>query len=249
MDVKIETRINNKKPETFSLHELILSDVREKIVSGTWPPGFRIPFETDMAKDYGCSRMTVNKALTQLARSGLLERTRKTGTYVKTPQSLSAAMEITNIRKEVEDSGKEYSYRLLLDTVRPSEADDSNKLSTSSKNSIRQLECLHSANGAPFCFEERIVNIGSVPEIENVSFDNEGPGTWLLRTVPWNSAEHQILATLATETVAKMLGIEPGAPCLVVERRTQNDLGNVTWAKLWYAGANHRLVATFTPTG
>jgi GntR family histidine utilization transcriptional repressor len=249
MDVKIETHINNKKPDTMSLHKLILSDVREKIVSGTWPPGFRIPFETDMAKDYGCSRMTVNKALTQLARYGLLERARKSGTYVKTPQTLSAAMEITNIRKEVEDSGKEYSYRLLHDTVRLSEADDSNKLSDSSKNSIRQLECLHSANGAPFCFEERMVNIGSVPEIEDVAFDREGPGNWLQRTVPWNSAEHQIIATLATEIVAKMLEIEPGAPCLVVERRTQNDLGNVTWAKLWYAGANHRLVANFTPTG
>ena len=77
MDVKIETRIDDKKPGTFSLHERILNDVREKIVSGTWPPGFRIPFETDMAKDYGCSRMTVNKALTQLARYGLLERARK----------------------------------------------------------------------------------------------------------------------------------------------------------------------------
>ena len=94
-----------------------------------------------------------------------------------------------------------------------------------------------------------MVNIGSVPEIEDVAFDREGPGNWLQRTVPWNSAEHQIIATLATEIVAKMLEIEPGAPCLVVERRTQNDLGNVTWAKLWYAGANHRLVANFTPTG
>ena len=193
--------------------------------------------------------MTVNKALTQLARSGLLERTRKTGTYVKTPQTLSAAMEITNIRKEVEDSGKEYSYRLLQDTVRLSEVDDSNKLSDLSKNFIRELECLHSANGAPFCFEERMVNIGSVPEIEDVAFDREGPGNWLQRTVPWNSAEHQIIATLATEIVAKMLEIDPGAPCLVVERRTQNDLGNVTLAKLLYAGANHRLVANFTPTG
>ena len=137
MDEKIETRIDDKKPGTFSLHELILNDVREKIVSGTWPPGFSIPFETDMAKDYGCSRMTVNKALTQLARYGLLERARKSGTYVKTQQTLSAAMEITNIRKEVEDSGKEYSYSLLQDTVRLSEVDDSNKLSDLSKNFIR----------------------------------------------------------------------------------------------------------------
>ena len=249
MDVKIETRIGDKKPGTFSLHERILNEVREKIVSGTWHPGFRIPFETDMAKDYGCSRMTVNKALTQLARSGLLERTRKSGTYVKAPQSLSAAMEITNIRKEVEDSGREYSYGLLQDSVRPSEAGDGLKLGEISSQQIRQLECLHSANGSPFCFEERIVNVGAVPEIEDVSFEVEAPSTWLLRTVPWSSAEHQIIATLANENIAKHLGIKVGEPCLVVERRTQNDLGYITWAKLWYSGANHRLVATFTPTG
>lgn len=249
MKAKVETRIDQKKSRTFSLHERILNDVRANIVSGTWPPGFRIPFETDMAKDYGCSRMTVNKALTQLTRSGLLERTRKSGTYVKAPQSHSAAMEITNIRKEVEDSGKEYSYSLLHDTVRSSGVEDGLKLGEPLSQKIRQFECLHSSNGVPFCFEERIVNTGSVPQIEDVSFEAEAPGTWLLRTVPWNSGEHQILATLAADNVAKHLGISVSEPCLVVERRTQNNLGYVTWVKLWYAGANHRLIATFTPTG
>lgn len=249
MDVKTESPAISDKPEPYSLHDRILTDVREKIVSGVWPPGFRIPFETDMAGDYGCSRMTVNKALTQLARSGLLERTRKSGTFVKAPQSLSAAMEITNIRKEVEDAGKTYRYGLLHDATGPGTDADARKLVAATVGNIRRLECLHFADGAPFCFEDRIINLASVPEIEDVPFDDEGPGTWLLRAVPWNSAEHQIIATPASGSVAGHLGIGPGDACLVVERRTQNDLGTVTWAKLWYAGANHRLLATFTPKG
>lgn len=248
MDIEIKALAKEPKQETPSLHKKILNEVRENIVSGRWPPGFRIPFETMMAKEYGCSRMTVNKALTQLAQSGLLERTRKSGTYVKAPQALSAALEITNIKKEVEDADKVYTYSLLLDVVRGSNPDDSELLNKSKSKKVRVLECLHSANGAPFCYEERIINIDAVPEIENASFEEEPPGLWLLQKVPWNSADHQISAEAAPENVATRLGIGVGAPCLAVERKTQNDLGNVTWAKLWYSGANHRLVATFTPS-
>jgi GntR family histidine utilization transcriptional repressor len=249
MDAKTGTGPKKSKPEKFSLHARILNDVRENIVSGTWPPGFRIPFETDIAKEYQCSRMTVNKALTELTRAGLLERTRKSGTYVKAPRTLSAAMEITNISKEVEDSGKVYSYTLLLDTTETGVAVDADKLGTPLSKPIRKIECLHSANDAPFCFEERLINISSVPEIKDVSFSEESPGAWLLRTVPWGSAEHQISAALATQTIADRLGIDVGGPCLVVIRRTKNDQGFITWAKLWYSGTNHRLVATFTPNG
>lgn len=248
MNVKIKTTDKELKQVTPSLHKKIINEVRENIVSGRWPPGFRIPFENDMAKEYGCSRMTVNKALTQLARSGLLERIRKLGTYVKAPQASSAALEITNIKKEVEDAGKVHAYSLLLDDVRASNEEDSGRFNKTKSKKVRVLECLHFANEAPFCFEERIVNIDTVPEIESASFENETPGSWLLQKVPWNSAEHQISAEIAPTNVATHLGINAGEPCLAVERKTQNDLGNVTWAKLWYSGANHRLVATFTPS-
>ena len=131
MNVKIKTTDKELKQVTPSLHKKIINEVRENIVSGRWPPGFRIPFENDMAKEYGCSRMTVNKALTQLARSGLLERIRKLGTYVKAPQASSAALEITNIKKEVEDAGKVHAYTLLLDDVRASNEEDSGRLNKS----------------------------------------------------------------------------------------------------------------------
>ena len=247
MKAEIKTKTHPAKSETKSLHLQILSVVQENIVSRKWPPGFRIPFETDMAKEYGCSRMTVNKVLTQLTQSGLLIRNRKSGTFVRAPLSLSAVLEITNIRSEVQASGKEYSYELLSDTIRDLKLEDKSHFASDAIKKVRELKCLHSSNGQPFCFEERIINMNAVPEVKDVSFNSDAPGNWLLQWVPWNSAEHQIIAKAASTQIAKALNIKTGDACLVIERKTQNEKGYVTWARLSYPGDQHRLVAHFTP--
>lgn len=238
-----------RKSEAKSLHLRILEEVQDNIISGRWPPGYRIPFETEMAREYGCSRMTVNKVLTQLTQSGLLVRNRKSGTFVKAPQSLSAAMQFTSVRKEVEQTGKEYSYVLLGDEVRGLKAEELSRFVSQELDQVRKITCLHSANGAPFCLEERIINLEAVPEIQQVDFTEDAPGNWLLKKIPWNSAEHQIMALSASDEVANALQIAKGHACLVVERTTQNEKGYVTWAKLSYPGDQHRMFASFTPTG
>ena len=59
-------------PKDLTLHKRIRTDISARILSGAWPPGFRIPFEHELMAEYGCSRMTVNKALAPLAESGLI---------------------------------------------------------------------------------------------------------------------------------------------------------------------------------
>lgn len=233
--------------ESQSLHATILNDVRENIISGIWPPGHRIPFEAELAKQYGCSRMTVNKALTQLTRDGFLVRSRKAGTYVKTPQSLSAALEITNIQKEVEAAGKRYGYRLLSHTHRIATREDHDRLDDDNPRTIHAITCLHEADGQPFCFEDRLINEDTVPTIDENAFHSEPPGAWLLRMVPWSSAEHQIVANAADNVVANALSIAPGTACLEIQRKTMSERGRVTWAKMTYPGDRHRLVASFSP--
>ncbi|RUW22285.1 GntR family transcriptional regulator, partial [Mesorhizobium sp. M4B.F.Ca.ET.013.02.1.1] len=80
--------------EAVSLHQRILSDISEKILSGAWAPGHRIPFEHELTTEYNCSRMTVNKALSQLAKAGLIERRRRSGSFVRQPQSQAAVLEL-----------------------------------------------------------------------------------------------------------------------------------------------------------
>lgn len=84
-----------------TLHERILSDIEAHIVSGDWPPGHRLPFEVDLAAQYQCSRMTVNKVMTQLAAKGIIERRKKGGSFVTQPHSQAAVLEINDIEAEV----------------------------------------------------------------------------------------------------------------------------------------------------
>lgn len=232
----------------LSLHQRILGDIEDRILSGEWQPGFRIPFEVDLAEQYNCSRMTVNKALTQLAKTGLIERRRKSGSYVTQPRAQSAVLEIRDIKLEVQSLGLAYDYRLLSKTKRRGNADDRHRLDLSASASILEVNCTHFGGPRPFCFEQRIINLAAVPDAAAEPFETEAPGLWLLNRVPWSAAEHTIRAVAADETIAGALTIPQGTPCLTVERRTWSNGSYVTHVRLIYPGERHALIANFTPS-
>lgn len=234
--------------ESVSLHQRILSDIREKILSGAWAPGHRIPFEHELTAEYKCSRMTVNKALSQLAKAGLIERRRRSGSFVRQPQSQAAVLELHDIRIEVEALGLPYRYERLERLKRRSSAEDRSQLGLSASGPVLRLEGLHFAGEKPFALEQRLINLSAVAEAGEEEFLDIAPGPWLIGRVPWSEAEHRIRAMAADETVADALDIDPGAPCLVVERRTWSAEHPVTHVRFVYPAESHTLVARFTPS-
>lgn len=234
--------------ETVSLHQRILSDIREKILSGAWAPGHRIPFEHELTAEYRCSRMTVNKALSQLAKAGLIERRRRSGSFVRQPLSQAAVLELHDIRVEVEALGLPYRYERLERLKRRGNAEDRSLLGLSAAGSVLRLEGLHFAGERPFALEQRLINLSAVSEAGDEEFLEIAAGPWLIGRVPWSEAEHRIRAVAADETVADALDIDPGAPCLVVERRTWSAEHPVTHVRFIYPAESHTLVARFTPS-
>lgn len=236
------------RPAPFSLHEKILADIEQHILSGRWPPGFRIPSELELTQQYQCSRMTVNKVLTQLARAGLLERRRKAGSFVTQPHTSSAVLEIQEIRSEVQATGQPYHSELLSRKRRRSLRADMEALQLPQAGPVLQLRSLHSAGARPFCLEDRLISLEAVPAAANAHFEDEPPGSWLVRHVPWSSAEHRIRAMAADADTAPLLNIGEGAPCLVIERRTWIDSQSITHVRLTYPADGHELVARFSPS-
>jgi GntR family histidine utilization transcriptional repressor len=244
------TKVEAAEPalEPTTLHQKIVGEIQGKIVSGEWPVGHRIPFEVDLARDYGVSRMTVNKALTQLARAGLIERIKKGGSFVSEPHTQSAVLEIGDIRREVESLKLAYAFRLVRAEKRKATRADLVQLDAAAGAPLLDIECLHSAGRKPFCLEQRLINLVTVPEAAEADFGVTPPSQWLLSKIPWTSAEHRIHAAAASQDEATALGIPAGSACLVVERRTWGAAGSVTHVKLIYPGDRHALVATFKPS-
>jgi len=230
-----------------TLHKRIRAEISERILSGAWPPGHRIPFEHELMVEYGCSRMTVNKALAPLAESGLLVRRKRAGTFVSRPRIHSVVLDIPDIAAEITGRGEPYGYELLSRKVRLATRQEAGELDLATPGRIVALRCLHRASGRPFALEERLINLESAPEAEAVDFAETAPGSWLLGHVPWTEAEHRISAANVERATSQVLGIEPTAACLVLERRTWRGADKITHVRLTFPGDAYDLVARFTP--
>lgn len=232
-----------------TLHKRIRADVQARILSGSWPPGHRIPFEHELMGAYGCSRMTVNKALAPLAEAGLIVRQRKLGTFVARPRIHSVVLDIPDIPAEVNARGEPYAYELLARDVRRARAADLDRLGLDAATEVLALRALHRASGRPFALEERLINLAAVPEARGVDFGETAPGSWLLGHVPWTEAEHRISAAHPPRGAAGLLGVDPSAACLVMERSTWRGADRITQVRLIFPGDAYDLVARFAPRG
>ncbi|RJE84125.1 UTRA domain-containing protein [Paracoccus onubensis] len=229
-------------------HDRILTELRNRITGGEWQPGFQLPFEIQLAERHGVSRMTMNKVLAQLTREGFLVRRRKLGTFVARPMTQAAVMEIADIEAEVAAMGLAWRFDLQERSLRPPLPQEvlAARIRDHSLN-VLALRGVHYAGDLPFCHERRIINADIAPAATGVDFHQLAPGAWLVREIPWSSAEHRIRAVPASGLVARDLGLATGSACLEVTRRTETSGQWVTLATQTYPGDRHQLVAQFGP--
>lgn len=217
------------------------------IVSGDWPPGARVPSEQELLKRYRCSRMTVNKALSALAASGLIVRRRRSGSFVAQPSAEKNVLQIHDTEAEIQREGKAYRIALVGRSERKATKRDAARLDVEAGARILALTSIHFADDKPVVVEDRLINLEAVPSASGVDFTETSPGNWLLKKVPWSEAEHHIRAVNAAEEVARHLDIAKGDACLVVERRTRYGGHVITHVTLSYPGSSYQLVARFSP--
>ena len=217
------------------------------ILDGSWPSGAKIPAEIELTQRYGASRMTVNKALHSLAHDGLVERRRRRGTVVAERAQEHPVFEIWDVAAEVRRSGAAYSFVVHEREVVDGAGRHGGIAGLDSGAPLLWLMVEHRAGDKPVQLEERLVNLVAAPAAHKEAFRKLPPGEWLLREVPRTEARHTILARVARGTTARLLQLEPGSACLVVERQTWNGDTPVTFARLWHPGEQHRLVGRFEP--
>ncbi|WP_343563990.1 UTRA domain-containing protein [Kiloniella sp. b19] len=224
-----------------SSFQKIHDDLLDKIKSRHWQPGETIPGEEALAVEYGCSRMTVNRAIRELADKGIVERRRKAGTRVASRPDRSAKISISVLRREIEARGASYRYVILdREEVVPPEGMRA-KLSLKKGEPALHIRCLHFSDEHPYQFEDRWINPACVPGIREQDFETINPNEWLIEAVPFAEAEHVFSAQLADEQTAELLGIASGAPLFVIERRTWLGDDTITTVKLCHPGDSFKL--------
>jgi GntR family transcriptional regulator, histidine utilization repressor len=232
---------------TGPLHQRIRSDIEARIRSGEWEPGHKAPTEAELMDQYGCARMTVNKAMTALVEAGLIVRRKRAGSFVARPKVHAPVLNIPDIQSEIVARGEAYAFRLLSRVVRAADRDSADEVELAAGGKLLELEGVHDAGGRPFALERRLVSLKAAPEMEAADFDAAAPGAWLLEHVAWTEAESRIGAINADAEDARLLALDEGTACLVVDRRTWREGQHVTRVRQIFPGEAYDLVARFGP--
>lgn len=201
--------------------------LRDRILSGAVGFGAKLPTENELAEFHGVSRVTVRRALGELARERLIERRRSAGTrviYRPSPAPMTA--DISGVLANLAEMGRRTAVKLLSFDYMPAEGAVAQALGVGSDQLLQRSVRVRSVDGLPFSFLTT-----HVPESVSVTFTRQElasrPLLDLLERagVKVEYARQRISAGLATPDIARALGLRTGSPLIELVRVVYDQAG------------------------
>ncbi len=236
MEINQFTLLFNQYSERLPAYRRIKDLITTQISLGELTSGSQIPSENEFVDALGISRMTVNRAMRELAAEGVLTRARGVGTFIAEPQAPGIRIEVHDVTGKVRQRSKEYAARVLtLEELKPESRSigwGPGQIPGGLGSRIIHSLIVHLENGEPIQLEERFVNADEIPEYINQDFSSITPDNYLMRVAPPVHGTHEIEAVQGSPEECKILGIDPATPCLQVKRYAYSQTGLVSAARL-----------------
>jgi GntR family transcriptional regulator len=224
---KPTTFVSKRIPLYYQLENLL----REKINSGAFAAGDRLPTESELIRQYGVSRITVRQALTALAEEGLIERRQGRGTFVAERKTKRRTFEghihLTGSLDEIIAMGLETPVKVIEMNRVEADQHEAELLGLQPGEPVYRIKRLRMREGKPYSLVLNYVpaEIGARLTREDLS---AGALLRLLETkfgLRLRDAKQQITAALADPYVASMLDVRVGSALLSIERTVYTDDG------------------------
>jgi len=227
------------------LYQRIKDYVAEHIDSGAWGGGARVPSEHELVRRLGASRMTVNRALRELAADGRLRRVQGVGTFVADARPQLELLTIRNIADEIRERGHRYANLVHAVGSEPAAAATAKAFGLSVGAPIFHSVLVHFEDGVAVQLEDRYVNPVVAPDYLEVDFARTTPNEYLMRAAPLAEVEHILEAVLPDALTRRLLRIGAGQPCLLLRRRTWSGGHVASVARLIHPSNRYRLGTRF----
>ena len=207
-----------EKQSPIPLYFTILRDFKEKVFSGEWQHGSRIPSEAALAKQLSVSVITVREAMRQLVSEGFVYRVRGKGSFVSwrgTPcQTIALHFDDT------ENPGSEGLYKVLAREKTKVPARLVERLRLDKDAEVCKLVRVRMQDGKPLAYiisylpsavaslvkEEFLIRFPLVTAVETCS------------PVRFTDVSHTIRVALSDADVSRELNLPKGDAVLLFER-------------------------------
>ena len=209
------------------LYARVQQSLREAIQTGVLSTGTILPSEKELEILHGVSRITVRRALDELEREGLIERSR--GRPARVATLLTAAIstriedELASILQLGRGMGAEVlSYQWRMPTPAVVE-----RLAVPAEEPVLQVERLRRRRGQPM-----LHTLAHVPAAIGAHLPRDllESATMLdllaARGIQTGSVEQEMRAAPCNPRISGLLGIPAEAPVFLIDRLVRNDAGH-----------------------
>lgn len=213
-------------------------------------PGTLIPTERALAEKYSTSRTTVRQAISELVAEGKLGRIQGHGTFVAPPK-VTHVRQLTSFSDDARTQGLRSASRLIALDVVKSGSDVAAHLGLDQGDPVTRLERIRLIEGEPLAHEIAWLP-GKLPRFK-ANLAKAGSLYAVLADVYGvrvADVEDTVETALAGPEDVRLLGIEMGAPLLVVHRLARDTAGApVEWTRSTFRGDRFRFVSRVTSGG
>jgi GntR family transcriptional regulator len=225
------------------LYLQVEQDLRRLIESHEWGSGYRIPSEKELEDLYGASRITIRRALQDLAADGLLIREPGRGTFVREPTLTAEPRGVTSFTEEMIRLGLKADARTIDCGREAADALVADRLHLSEGDPVVVIRRLRVADEKPLGIQCARLPAQRFPELESVDLSGRSLYEYLrvqYGVIPTEADEMFRVGRIEGDD-AQLLNVEAGACAFLVERLTFDQHGPFEFVESIMRGDRYRV--------
>ena len=225
MDIIHSINFDSHIPYYIQLMDLL----KERILQKDWLPGEQIPAEQDLCETYDVSRTVVRQALRELELEGVINRRKGKGTFISEPKINEGLIQkLTGFYQDMVERGLNPVTRVLHQNVVRANEKVARFLNIPPETQVIDIERLRFINDEPIQLVTTYIPYQIYPPLATVDLTNRSLYEFLEKEggIFLTRGRRYIEAVLASANEAALVGLERGAPLLMLDSVSyaENDL-------------------------
>lgn len=198
----------------------LMDILREKVQQKEWAPGDQIPGEKDLCEHYQVSRTVVRQTLREMEFDGVISRQKGKGTFIAPPKiSEGLVQKLTGFYQDMVERGLKPVTKVLHQQVIPANEKIAGFLNIKPGEAVVDIQRLRFVGEDPIQMVTTYIPYKICPSLADVDLTNRSLYEYLQTEcgIFIAKGKRYIEAVLANESEAELLGIEHGAPLLMLD--------------------------------
>ena len=236
-------------PQSTPRYQLVKDEIVASIAQGKWASGSKLPSENMLVSQTGLSRMTVHRAMRELAADGVISRYKGIGSFVSPQSPKSELLFLRDMAEDVPQHGRSHrAVTVVLEEIR-ADIDLAMAFEKSVGTRLYHSVIVNLEGTVPIQLEERFVSPAFAPDYLQQDFTRITPGRYLRSLGAVTEVEHMIYAGLAEARAQELLQMDACEACLYLMRRTWMGAVPATRSTFTYPGNRYSLSSRYKLSG